>query len=108
MINTDPERGPGRPPKVVFPIRRTVVCHSVATEMILNENQTVRCLRCGSSFLVNSDTAFIMKGLDSYECVRCPRCRYIADAYYYVTEPPRQKAVYPKCPEIPWLPRRLS
>lgn len=102
MINTDPERSPGRPPKVTFPIRRTVVIHGNDREMVIQENQTVTCLRCSKPFLVNSDTAVIRKScLDLNEYVRCPNCGFIADAFYYLTDPPLPKVRNQK-QDIPW------
>lgn len=106
MINTDPERGPGRPPKVVFPIRRTVVIHGHNRELIIQENQTVSCVKCGKPFLINSDTAFIRRNaLDDQTCVRCPQCGRVCDASYYLQEPPRPKVRNTERVrvQIPWM-----
>lgn len=97
-------RTPGRPPRIQFPIRRTVVIGGRDREMLINENTTVYCVRCGEKFLVNGDTAFVRRTvLGDQEVVRCPKCGRIADAFYYLREPPRPPRI--KTPEmeiIPW------
>ena len=98
-------RLPGRQPHIQFPIRRTVMIERRPREMLIQENQTVHCVRCGESFLVNGDTAFIRRtALDDCEMVRCPRCNRIADAFYYLREPPRPPRI--KTPEMEMIPWR--
>ena len=94
----------GRPPKVSFPIRRTVVSHGLEHEMLIEENTTVHCVRCGASFLVNGDTVFLRRTmLDDYPVVRCPKCNRTADAFYYLREPPRPPRIRtPEMVRIPW------
>lgn len=95
---------PGRRPKVTFPIRRTVVLSGRARELIIPENTTVACVFCGEAFLINADTAAVRRTVfGEWETVRCPRCNRVADAYFYLREPPRPPR--PRNPEmvrIPW------
>ena len=94
---------PGRRPNVRWPIRRTVVCLGEERELKIEENTTVRCVRCGQSFLVNGDTAFVRLTVHgSWECVRCPHCGRIADAFYYLQEPKRPKIRVDSQQLIPW------
>ena len=94
----------GRPAAIHWPIRRTVMISGAPRPMLIEENTTVHCVRCGAEFLINSDTAFVMKTeLDSFEVVRCPRCNRIADAFYYLREPPRPKrSIASDVVRIPW------
>lgn len=77
--------GPGRPPKVHFPIKRILVDSGQAFTKTMNENTTVSCLRCGGQFLVNGDTAYRTRQnkLDDMPYVRCPICGYKAAVIYY-------------------------
>lgn len=97
-------RPPGRPIRINWPIRRTVMMCGRPHEMLIEENTTVHCVRCGEAFLVNGDTAFIRKTmLDDFAVVRCPRCGRVADAFYYLREPPPPPRI--KASEmiiIPW------
>ena len=78
---------PGRYPKVRFPIRRIEVCSGQDFERVVNENTTVSCLRCGESFLINGDTAFLQKkSLDEMPYIRCPRCSYTAAVVHYYNQ----------------------
>lgn len=93
----------GRPAAIQWPIRRTVMISGAPRPMLIEENTTAKCVRCGAEFLINSDTAFVMKTeLDSFEVVRCPRCNRIADAFYYLREPPRPPRI--KTPELTMIP----
>lgn len=87
-----------------FPIRKTVVVNGEDREMILEEGTTVRCVRCGSVFRADRETAITLRTAeDEWPCLRCPECRRIADAFYYLLEPPRPKR--PRTPEmvrVPW------
>lgn len=95
---------PGRPPKIQFPIRRTVVISGRPREMLIEENTTVHCVICGETFLVNGDTAFIRRHRQFDETiVRCPRCGRMADAFYYLREPPPPPRIRtPEMEIIPW------
>ena len=97
-------RPPGRPPRIQFPIRRTVVSLGRAREMLIEENTTVRCVLCGESFLVNGDTAFIRRRPTWEETiVRCPRCGKMADVFYYLRDPPPPPRIKnPPLTIIPW------
>lgn len=83
---TDPydKHGPGRPPAVRWPIRRTVVESGQPFEKTMQENTTVSCYRCGSEFLVNRDTAYrLRRSIDEMPYIRCPHCGYVAAVLYY-------------------------
>lgn len=94
----------GRPPKIRFPIRRTVIQAGRPHEMLIEENTTAHCVRCGAEFLINSDTAYIRRSeMEDCEVVRCPRCARIADAFYYLREPPPPPRIKnPEMVRIPW------
>ena len=75
---------PGRPPKVTFPITRTIVEHGREFQKTINENTTVRCYNCGDKFLINRDTVFhYHHKYDDMTYVRCPHCGFKAAALYY-------------------------
>lgn len=88
--------------EVRFPIQRTVVEHGLDMEMILEEGDSVRCVQCGKAFEVRAEQVRVRittvghKSLDEYECVVCPHCGRVADAYYYVHGLPRELAEEPK------------
>lgn len=93
----------GRPTAIHWPIRRTVVCLGEERELKIEENTTVKCVRCGQSILVNGDTAFVLLTVHgSWECVRCPHCGRIADAFYYLQEPKRPRIRTPELTRTPW------
>ena len=77
--------GPGRPPKVRFPIRRILVVSGQDFLKTMHENTTVSCLRCSKHFLVNGDTAYRTRQnkLDDMPYIRCPHCGYKAAVIYY-------------------------
>ena len=77
--------GPGRPPKVSFPITRTIVYSGQDFTRTMQANTAVSCLRCGSCFPVNGDTAFRNRRnrLDDMPYIRCPVCGYTAAVIFY-------------------------
>lgn len=85
MIRPENDTGPGRPPTVRWPIRRTVVESGQPFEKTMQENTTVSCYRCGSEFLVNRDTAYRTRQnrLDDMPYIRCPICGFRAAVLYY-------------------------
>ena len=88
MIRPEYNTGPGRPPTVRWPIRRTIVESGQAFVRTMQENTTVSCYRCGGEFLANRDTAFrTRRSIDDMPYIRCPRCGYVAAVLYYFDRP---------------------
>ena len=92
---TDPydKHGPGRPPKVTFPIIRIEVVHGVDYIRRVEENTTVKCVHCGQQFLINGDTAFrLRRSIDDTPYIRCPHCSSVAAVCYYYDQVKERRA----------------
>lgn len=85
---------PGRYGKVIFPVERIEVVCGEDCKRVVNENTTVRCIRCGRELLINQDTAFLQKkSLDDMPYIRCPRCGFACalENYWPQTEAQRPR-----------------
>lgn len=97
----------GRLPRPRFPLTMTVIERGNETHVSIEENEAVDCVRCGQEFLINTDTAYLIRHpLDPGPYIRCPFCGYkCADVYYYdrVKRPRRQLRAYASdVTQIPW------
>ena len=96
----------GKPQRVRFPIRRTIVENGNPREYVIEEDAETTCIRCGQRFQINGETAQIRNNLiDTLPYIRCPHCGYVAADYYYFTRVPRKRPRRMQTPEdsmIPW------
>ena len=83
----------GRHKIVRFPIRRTEVYCGENVQRIVEENTSVRCIRCGEQFLINRDTAYIPPDMNdcNVEMIRCPQCNFRASIYYYYAQTEKKR-----------------
>ena len=99
----------GRIPRPKFPLKTIIVERGDQRECHIDENEPVDCVRCGQEFLINTDSAYLIRHpYDAGPYIRCPYCNFKCAAFYYYDRVKRPKPKAPRkihTPEmlrIPW------